>query len=213
MWSLHGMGGRIFVQLVQVTWPIWLSCPYMVKTLKKSSLLEPKGWGPWNLVYSIKYYQFCSNDDPWLTLTLFTARSKLLPCAFLWEHTFNSRFPRNYWSLWSESWHISQLNKYMKMYEYPRSRSVIDLCPRSLRFHEFQTFLLNPTGQSKPYFMWSSHGKGKLKFVQMVKVILPKWAPCPCMDLLLWNLFADVLETWYTALGTRVLQSSFKWWP
>ena len=33
----------------------------------------------------LKYYQICSNDDPGLTLTYFTARSNLVPYAFLWE--------------------------------------------------------------------------------------------------------------------------------
>ena len=32
-----------------------------------------------------EYYQVCSNDDPGLTLTYFTARSNLLPDAFVWE--------------------------------------------------------------------------------------------------------------------------------
>ena len=31
-----------------------------------------------------KYYQV-ANDDPGLTLTYFTARSNLVPCAFVWE--------------------------------------------------------------------------------------------------------------------------------
>ena len=33
----------------------------------------------------LEYYQFCSNGDPGLTLTYFTARSILVPYAFLWE--------------------------------------------------------------------------------------------------------------------------------
>ena len=33
----------------------------------------------------LKYYQVCSNDDPELTLTYFTARSNLVPYAFVWE--------------------------------------------------------------------------------------------------------------------------------
>ena len=33
----------------------------------------------------LKYYQICSNDDPRLTLTYFTARSNLVPYAFVWE--------------------------------------------------------------------------------------------------------------------------------
>ena len=32
-----------------------------------------------------EYYQVCSNDDPGLTLTYFTAKSKLVPYAFVWE--------------------------------------------------------------------------------------------------------------------------------
>ena len=33
----------------------------------------------------LKYYQVCSNDDPGLALTYFTARSSLVPYAFVWE--------------------------------------------------------------------------------------------------------------------------------
>ena len=33
----------------------------------------------------LKNYQICSNDDPGLTLTYFTARSNLDPYAFVWE--------------------------------------------------------------------------------------------------------------------------------
>ena len=34
----------------------------------------------------LEYYQVCSNDDPGLTLTYFTARSNLIPYAFVWEN-------------------------------------------------------------------------------------------------------------------------------
>ena len=33
----------------------------------------------------LEYCQVCSNDDPGLTLTYFTARSNLVPYAFVWE--------------------------------------------------------------------------------------------------------------------------------
>ena len=52
MWSVHGMGERKFAYGVQVTWPGWPPCPYMVKTLQKSSS-EPLGQFAWNLVCSI----------------------------------------------------------------------------------------------------------------------------------------------------------------
>ena len=31
----------------------------------------------------LEYYQVCSNNDPGLTLTYFTERSNLIPCAFV----------------------------------------------------------------------------------------------------------------------------------
>ena len=33
----------------------------------------------------LEYYQVCSNDDTGLTLTYFTAKSNLVPYAFVWE--------------------------------------------------------------------------------------------------------------------------------
>ena len=33
----------------------------------------------------LEYYQVCSNDEPGLTLTYFTARSNSVPYAFVWE--------------------------------------------------------------------------------------------------------------------------------
>ena len=62
-------------------------CPYMVKTLKKffSRTKWPMtlklGMQHWVIVY----YQICSNDDLGLILTYFTARSNLVPYAFVWE--------------------------------------------------------------------------------------------------------------------------------
>ena len=37
------------------------------------------------LHWVIEYFPVYSNDDPGLTLTYFTARSNLVPCAFVWE--------------------------------------------------------------------------------------------------------------------------------
>ena len=61
--------------------------PIYGKNLKKSSL-----WNKRLMILKLgmhhrvlKYYQVCSNDDPGLTLTYFTARSNLVPYAFVWE--------------------------------------------------------------------------------------------------------------------------------
>ena len=32
----------------------------------------------------LEYYKICSNDDPEMTLTYFTARSNLVPYSFVW---------------------------------------------------------------------------------------------------------------------------------
>ena len=33
----------------------------------------------------LKYYKVCSNNDPGMNLTYFTAMSNLIPYAFVWE--------------------------------------------------------------------------------------------------------------------------------
>ena len=88
MWRLHGMGEWKFIQMVQVTWPVWPPCPYMVKTFKKSSSLEPNSRWPWKLVCSIgysstmKFVQMMTLGWPWPILL---KRSNLVPYAFVWE--------------------------------------------------------------------------------------------------------------------------------
>ena len=47
----------------------------------------------------LEYYQTPSNDDPGLTLTYFTARSNLVPYAFVWEKVKTMDFFRNYCNL------------------------------------------------------------------------------------------------------------------
>ena len=81
------MGERKFVQTVLVTWPRWTPCPYMGKTFKiffsrtKRQMTLKRGMQHWVL----EYYQVCSNDDPGLTLTYFTARSNWVPYTLVWE--------------------------------------------------------------------------------------------------------------------------------
>ena len=42
----------------------------------------------------IKFYKVCINGDPGLTLTYFTARSKLETLAFLWEKVKTVNFQK-----------------------------------------------------------------------------------------------------------------------
>ena len=102
IWSLSGMGERTFVHGVWVTWPRWPQCPYMVKTLKKSLSPEPKGQWPCGLVCSIGAIIVCSNDDPRLILTYFTARSYSVSCAFIWGKLLESHLMEETYSKWPE---------------------------------------------------------------------------------------------------------------
>ena len=80
--------GSESVQTVLVTWPSLPPCPYMVKTLKKSSSpepTEPKGWRHWNLVCSIG----CSSTNKfvhmitlWFNSYLFYGKVKFGPLCF-----------------------------------------------------------------------------------------------------------------------------------
>ena len=80
----------------------------------------------------LKYYLACSNDDPELTLTYFTARSNLVPYAFVWEKGKTMDFSETIVVYDVKVGRCSLLNECMNLYEYQRSRSFIDLGPRSL---------------------------------------------------------------------------------
>ena len=58
---------------------------YMVKSLKNLQNQEANDLGTWYVVLRMWGLPICSNDDPRLTLTYFTARSNLFPLAFIWE--------------------------------------------------------------------------------------------------------------------------------
>ena len=68
----------------------------------------------------IKYYQICSNDDPLLTSTYFTARSNLVPYGFVREICETVDVSESIVVYDIEVGRYSQLNEYMKLYEYQR---------------------------------------------------------------------------------------------
>ena len=61
----------------------------------------------------LKYYQVCSNDDPGLTWTYFTARSNLVPYAFVLEKGKTMDFSETIVVNGIKVGRGSQLNKYM----------------------------------------------------------------------------------------------------
>ena len=90
----------------------------------------------------LKYYQVCSNDDPGLTLTYFTARSNSVHYAFVWEKGKTMDFSETIIVYDIKVGRCSQPNAYMKLYEYQRSMLLFDLGPRSLRFNIFKLLFL-----------------------------------------------------------------------
>ena len=86
----------------------------------------------------LEYYQVCSNDEPRLTFTHFTARSNLDPYAFVWEEGKTMDFSETIAVCYTEVGRCSQLNEYMNRYEYQGPMSftyLIDHGPRSRRFN------------------------------------------------------------------------------
>ena len=76
-----------------------------------------------------EYYQIYSNDTPGLTLTYFTAKSNFVPSAIVWEKGKIMDFSETIVVYDTKVDRCSQLNEYMKLYEYQRSMSFIDLGP------------------------------------------------------------------------------------
>ena len=77
----------------------------------------------------LEYYQVCANDAPGLTLTYFTARSNLVPYAFVREKVKRMDFSETTVGYDIKVVRCTQLNEYMKLYEDQRSMSFINLVP------------------------------------------------------------------------------------
>ena len=143
----------------------------------------------------LEYYQVCSNDDPWMTLTYFTARSKFVPYAFVWEKGKTMDVSETIVVFDIKVGRCSQLHVCTNLYEYQRSRLFFDL----VEVHSVSTF--------SNFFS-----------LETVHVTWPRWPPCPYMvktfkNILLWNRQADDLEIRYAASSARALPNLFKWWP
>ena len=105
-------------------------------------------------IYGKNLLKYFSGTKKPTTLKLF---ARVLPNLFKWWH-------------WDE---------YMTIYDNPRSRQFIDLCPRSLRFNIFKLLCLKikkikTLGCLKPNFIWRIHGMLRWKFVQKTHT-WPRW--------------------------------------
>ena len=102
----------------------------------------------------LEYYQVCSNGDPGLTL------GQIWSLMLLYVKKSNiTDFSEIIVVYEIKAGRFIQLNEYMNLNEYQRSRSFIDLRRRSLIFNIFKHFFAQkPLGQLKPIFIWSLHG-------------------------------------------------------
>ena len=111
------------------------------------------------------------------------------------------------------------LIEYMKICEYWRSRSFLDLGPRSYTYKTSNWIFSETT-----VLVWTKLCMKAFRYKEMKKsddmmlVAWPRWPPRPYMvktfeNLLLKNRMSYDLETWHVALGTQTLQSLYKWWP
>ena len=95
------MGGRKYIKMVQVTWPISPPCPYTVKTLKNLLLWNQKpmtlkvGMQHWVL----EYYQVCSNDDPGWPWSIFRGQPRAFRQGEVLRHFQDVRE-----KFWSKFW-------------------------------------------------------------------------------------------------------------
>ena len=89
----------------------------------------------------LDYFQIYSNDNPELTLTYFTAWSNLIPYAFVWEKGKIMDFSETI--VVHDIGRFSLLNEYMNHYEYQKSRSFMELRPRSLSLSDLGRSSMN----------------------------------------------------------------------
>ena len=78
IWIIHGMGERKFVQMVQVTWPRWPPCPYMVTTLKNFLLWNQMAddLESWYTVSGTRVLLSLFKWCPWVDVDLFYGKVK-----------------------------------------------------------------------------------------------------------------------------------------
>ena len=107
-----------FVQAVLVTSPGWPPCLYMVKALNNLLLLNSKADNlkTWYAALGAQVYQVCSYHDPGMTLSYFTARSKLVPYSFVWEKGKTVDFSETIVVYDVKVGRCSSLNEYMNLY-------------------------------------------------------------------------------------------------
>ena len=118
----------------------------------------------------LEYYQVCSNDNPRLALTYFTARSNLVPYAFVWEKGKTMDFSETIVVYDVKVGRCSQLNDYMNLYNYQRSRSFMTLVQGHSDSIFSNFFFLETAWPIEAKFYVDPPWDGRMKFVQLVQI-------------------------------------------
>ena len=161
-----------------------------------------------------------------MTFDLFTARSSLLPYAFVWEKPLKIFFSKTEHALWlnlciylweQESYQNCWNNGRTLTFDLFTLRSI--LLPYAFvweKWPEFQTTSpLEPLGQFCSNFIWSLLRVGEQKIAKMVTVRWPRWPPRPYMvktfkNLLLQNRECLWAEPWQESSRTGGLPTLLK---
>ena len=124
------------IQMSWVTWLTWPPCPYVVKTLKNLLLQNQltDNLETWYVALCMWVLPRLFKLSPWLDLDPFYAKVKFGHIGFCWEKMKIIYFLETIAALGLKVARSIQLNEFMKLGEYQRSRSFFDLHQRSLRF-------------------------------------------------------------------------------
>ena len=100
--SLLRVGERKIAKMVVVRWPRWPPRPYMVKTFKNLLLQnrECLGAEPLQESSGMGGLPTLLKELSYIDVWLFTARSSLLPYAFVWEKPLKIFFSKTEHALW-----------------------------------------------------------------------------------------------------------------
>ena len=151
--------------MIQVTWPRWPPCPYILKTFKNLLLQNQKSYDleTQHLASGTQALQSLYKWGPWVDLDLFYGKVKLGHCTFEWGKLLQSHLMGGE----TCSKGLTCLNNTVNENNLtpggclPLPQGYIHVYD-----HHFQTSSpLKPLGQPKPNFILSLLGKGEWKFV------------------------------------------------
>ena len=148
-----------------VTWPRWPPCPYMVKTLKNLLLQNQltNDLETWYVALCMWVLPRVFKLSPWVDLDIFYAKVKFGHIGFYMGKSENYLFFRTIAAFGLKlAWSI-QLNEFMKLGEYSRSRSFFDLGQRSLRFQSSNSWAI--WNQSSYESLKENRNENKYKWV------------------------------------------------